>query len=271
MSTHASDAATRSPSARRPLEAATLLCGITLLAAAALVASFFTFVRGEPRPELALSSGLAITVAAVLVLRRVPGAPLLAVALSLFLVLFPALRKYYAFSLERPDETVGLVFSVAALAVAGVAATTGLTATVARFRLLPPTRAAAGVAATVGLVAAVVTGALIARTAPPDQGADLSDAELAALPQVVMDDFRFTPDRIEIVTGEDLVVRLVNDDTETYRFTIDELDVDVVVPSGRSAVARVTPAAAGTLTFYSSEEGGEHRDLGMVGEIVVAP
>lgn len=68
--------------------------------------------------------------------------------------------------------------------------------------------------------------------------------------------------------GTELVELLVDDDTETYRFVVDELDL-AVVPSGREAVVRVAPARPGTLA-PNSEAGGEHRTLGMPGSLVVS-
>ncbi len=65
-----------------------------------------------------------------------------------------------------------------------------------------------------------------------------------------------------------MLLRLRNEDTETCRFTVDELALDVIVPSGRTAIVRLVPPVTGTYTFYSSEEDGEHRDLGMEGIIV---
>ena len=254
------------------LDPMTVVSGVTLIASALLVGAFFLVVRGEPRIDLAAGSGLLLLAVAVATLRRVPFAALLGVPLTGFLVLFPALRRYYAFSFERPDETLGLVFSVAALAVAGVVATSGVAATVARIggvRALAGRGAAVG-AVVVGLLAGAVVGVVVASDAQPDQSDGLTAAEVENLPGIVMDDYRFTPDRLEGVVGEELVIRLTNDDTETYRFTIDELGVDTIVPSGRTAVVRLTPEAPGQLEFYSSEEGGEHRDLGMVGQIDVS-
>lgn len=76
---------------------------------------------------------------------------------------------------------------------------------------------------------------------------------------------------LQAQAGTELALLLVNNDTETYRFVVDELDVDVVVPSGRQAVVRVLAPDPRTFASYSSEEDGEHRDLGMEGTLVVSP
>lgn len=254
---------------RSPVEA---VAGWSLVAAGIVVTAFFLVVRGEPRVDLALS-GLVVLGAGVATLRRVPFAALLAIPLGLFMILFPALRRYYSFSLQRPDELVGLVFTVVAVILAGVVLVSGALAAVASWRPVRAvgTAAAAATGVVLGLAVAVGYALVVAAQAQPDQSDGLTDAEVAALPVVVMDDFRFTPDQLTAVVGEELAIRLVSEDVETYRFTIDQLDIDVIVPSGRTAVVRITPTEAGTLTFYSSEEGDEHRQLGMVGEITVAP
>lgn len=86
-----------------------------------------------------------------------------------------------------------------------------------------------------------------------------------------MDDYGYAPNVLQAQAGTELAVLLVNDDTETYRFVVDDLGVDVVVPSGRQAVVRVLAREARRFAFYSSEEEGEHRDLGMEGTLVVRP
>ncbi len=253
------------------LDPVSRLAGWAVLAAALVVTAFFLLVRGEPRPGLA-ASGAVVAVVGVAILTRVRFAAVLSVALGLFMVLFPALRKYYAFSLERPDEILGFGFTVVAVGVAAVLLVAGAVATIAAVapRSIPRGRGPLLGTVVLSVIVAAVGLAGFSALSQPDQRGELSSADVAALPEVVMDDFRYTPDRLRAVSGKELVLRLRNDDVESYRFTIDELDIDVIVPSGREAVVRVTPNEPGALTFYSSEEGGEHRDLGMIGTIEVA-
>ncbi len=247
-----------------------VLSGWSLLAAGVLVVVFFLVVRAEPRPELA-ASALVVAGVGLATLLRVPFAAVLSVPLGLFLLLFPALRKYYSFSLERPEEVGGLAFTLVALAIAGIVLTSGGLAVWAALRSVEWSRGRSAVASALlgGLAVGVAAAVVLDSQAQPDQAGELLDEQVAALPAVVMDDFRFVPDRLTARAGTESVIRVVNDDVETYRFTVDLLGLDVIVPSGRTAVVRFTPTRTGTLEFYSGEEGGEHRDLGMVGEIIV--
>lgn len=244
--------------------------GLQVLAAAGiagiglLFAAYVLVVRAEARPGLAAGSLLILGVAGA-VLAGVRWAPLLAVPLGLAVV--DRLAVYVPFSLARPDETGGLVFSALCLVVVSVAVAAGVAATWQAYGR-PLARPLAVVGAGAALVLLALT-ALLVPQAQPDQGDGLTAEQVAALPRVVMDDYRYAPDVLTATVGTELAVLLVNDDTETYRFVVDALGVDVVVPSGREAVVRLVPTAPGSLAFYSSEEAGEHRALGMVGTVLV--
>jgi len=251
------------PPVGRPLQ---LVAAAGIAGIAALYASYVLFVCAEPRPGLAAGSLLILAVAG-LVVAGVRWAPLLAVPLGVAVV--DRLGVYVPFSLERPDETGGLAFSLLSLVVVGVAAASGAVATALAYGVAVPRP---GVLTALGssLLVAALLG-LLAPQAQADQGAELSAQQVAVFPRVVMDDYRYAPDVLQAQAGTELAVLLVNDDTETYRFVIAELDVDVVVPSGRQAVVRVLAADPRTFAFYSSEEDGEHRDLGMEGTLIASP
>lgn len=251
------------PSVARPLQ---LVAAAGIAGIAVLYASYVLFVRAEPRPGLAAGSLLILAVAG-LVIAGVRWAPLLAVPLGVAVV--DRLGVYVPFSLERLEETGGLAFCLLCLLVVGVAATSGVVATTLAYRMSVPFPGVLTALGTSLLVAALL--ALLAPQAQADQGADLSTAQVATLPRVVMDDYNYAPAVLQAQAGTELALLLVNNDTETYRFVIDELDVDVVVPSGRQAVVRVLAPDPRTFAFYSSEEDGEHRDLGMEGTLVVNP
>jgi plastocyanin len=242
---------------------ARVLAGAGVLAAAALFVVFVLLVRAEPRPGLA-AGGLVLAAVAAVVVRGPRWAPLLAIPVAV--AVLDRMRVYVPFSLERPEEIGSLVFSLLVLAVVGVCLVTGPVAVLSTYRAV---RRATTWSAAGGLAVAALLGVALAASAQPDQGEGLTAAERASLPQVVMDDYRYVPDALSVQAGQELQVLLVNDDTETYRLVLDELDVDVVVPSGREAVVRLRPEARGTFTWYSSEEDGEHRALGMVGTLEV--
>ena len=77
----------------------------------------------------------------------------------------------------------------------------------------------------------------------------------------------FTPGEIEVSEG-DISVALANLDTFDHDFTIDELDVQILL--GPSASAEETfHASPGTYAFYCSVPG--HRESGMEGTLTVLP
>lgn len=243
--------------------AVTLLAAGALAVDAALFALYMTVVRAEPRWDLA-AGALFLLAAAALAAAGVRWAP--ALALPVGLAVLDRVQVYVPFSLERPDELVGLLFSAVCLVAVGVGAVAGPMATWQAYR--GPVRWAAAISLVGGLALTVVLAVALATAAEPDQRQGLSDAEVAQLPTVVMDDYLFSPSRLVIGAGEETVLRLVNDDTETYSFVVPELGVDVTVPSGREAVVRLRPEEPGRTVFFSDEEAGEHRELGMEGVIL---
>jgi nitrite reductase (NO-forming) len=77
----------------------------------------------------------------------------------------------------------------------------------------------------------------------------------------------FTPDEIEATEGE-VSVAIENLDTFDHDFTIDELDVQILLGPSAS-VDGTFPAAPGTYAFYCSIPG--HREAGMEGTLTVLP
>lgn len=262
MTTDRAPAPAISPRLRRPAPVALVAAG-ALTVDAILFALFMTVVRAEPRWDLA-AGALLLLAAAALVVTGVRWAP--ALALPVGLAVLDRVQVYVPFSLERPDDLAGVLFSAACLVSVGIGAVAGPLATWNAYR--PPARGATGVSVVGGVALAAGMAVVFAGAAEPDQGRGLSRAEVAELPVVVMDDYTFTPSRLDVAAGEETAVRLVNDDTETYSFVVDELGVSVTVPSGREAVVRLRADAPGPLAFYSAEEAGEHRELGMEGVLV---
>lgn len=96
---------------------------------------------------------------------------------------------------------------------------------------------------------------------------------------VRLGDYRFAPDKIQLVTGQPVILRLVNTDLITpHNFSLDDpndgLDVDVDVPAGDTVDVRLMPLFAGTHTFYCKNKllfMDSHRDRGMEGKLIVTP
>ena len=82
--------------------------------------------------------------------------------------------------------------------------------------------------------------------------------------------YSFTPDTIEVKAGETIRVKLTNTGG-THDFVIDELNVQSsLLGSGEEEIIEITASAdakGSTYEFYCSV--GNHRELGMVGEIKI--
>lgn len=79
--------------------------------------------------------------------------------------------------------------------------------------------------------------------------------------------FYYAPDEIRVKRGEPVRITLNSVDA-MHDFVIDELDVKTpVIQAGETATVEFTPETAGEYTFYCSV--GQHRQLGMVGTLIV--
>jgi uncharacterized cupredoxin-like copper-binding protein len=77
----------------------------------------------------------------------------------------------------------------------------------------------------------------------------------------------FNPDDIEVAEGE-VAVELVNLDAFDHDFTVDELDVKLLMGPNET-VDETFHVMPGTFTFYCSIPG--HREAGMEGTLSVLP
>jgi hypothetical protein len=73
----------------------------------------------------------------------------------------------------------------------------------------------------------------------------------------------FIPSRFECAINEDIGITLVNTGARPHTFTIDELDVDVLVPPGETKMVTIRPTRLAHYTYYSNTP--EDRALGMKG------
>jgi hypothetical protein len=73
----------------------------------------------------------------------------------------------------------------------------------------------------------------------------------------------FIPSRFECAINEDIVITLVNTGARPHTFTIDALDVDVLVPPGATKMVTIRPTRLAHYTYYSNTP--EDRALGMKG------
>lgn len=107
----------------------------------------------------------------------------------------------------------------------------------------------------------------------------LSDAASKRVIEVTLGDYRYHPDKIELIVNQPVVLHLVNTDTFTpHTFTLpdnsDGLDVDVDIPAGESVDVHLMPLVIGTHTFYCTNKllfFENHREKGMEGTLTVIP
>jgi plastocyanin len=107
----------------------------------------------------------------------------------------------------------------------------------------------------------------------------LSAATPAQTVPVTMGDYRFTPDKITMQSGETVRLELTNSDSMTpHNFTLKDetagLNVDIDVNAGKTEVVDIMPLVPGTYKFYCNKKlpfMKSHRKHGMEGTLVVAP
>ncbi len=99
----------------------------------------------------------------------------------------------------------------------------------------------------------------------------VSPEALAALPALTTKDYRFDKPEIRAKVGEMVALRLDNADTSTHYLDIDELNVHVLMPAGKSNLAIFTPTQPGTYTFYCRPHADKAARTGMVGTLIVEP
>lgn len=77
--------------------------------------------------------------------------------------------------------------------------------------------------------------------------------------------FFFSPNVISAKVGETVTINITAKGQHT--FTIDQLNVNVNVPNGRTTQVKFTPEQKGTFQFYCAIPG--HRERGQIGTITV--
>jgi plastocyanin len=231
---------------------------LAVLAVGQLVA--YLVLTGEPNPEIAATAVLPVGAAAAVLL--LPAWPAPAAALAVVVTIVATRTTELPFDLARPDTPAPFAFAVGQLLTCGVAAGCAV-------HLLLPAGRARGPAlpAVAGLAAGALTGVALLVLAPQDDlTGGLTDAEVAALPQVSMVEHRFEPAQLRVAAGEPFAVAFTNDGARPHSFAVPTLDLDVLVPSGRtrSVVVRLEP---GTYDYVCSV--GDHEREGMKGRVVV--
>lgn len=238
---------------RRP---AVTIALVAMLALAAEILLAYLVLGGAPNPGMAAIAVLPLAAAGALWTGR--RWALIAAALTAALVIGMRLLAL-SFDLGRPGDLVPFLLAAAMLLTAGLAAA-------AIAGLLPRRVAAPGLLGGGALLAAATSAGLLLLSPQGDDTGSLTTAQTAALPTVEMANYSYAPAQLRVVTGQSVAFRFTNDTDDTHTFAIDDLDVDVQVPSGRTRIV-VVDAPAGDYAFYCSA--GSHREDGMEGRLVI--
>ena len=117
----------------------------------------------------------------------------------------------------------------------------------------------------IGLIA-LVTAALMATSLAACGGGATPSPEP---PSVSMEasEFAFSPNKISGTAGQTLTIKLANKGTIEHDFTIDALNVKLLVGVGKTGETTTPVLAAGTYDFYCAIPG--HKEAGMVGTLEV--
>ena len=238
---------------RRSPAATVALAAVLALAVEVLLA--YLVLGGAPNPGMAAVAVLPLGVAAALWRGKRWGL----VAAALVAVLVIGLRTLaISFDLARPGDVAPFLLTVAMLVSAGLAVSSAIAGL-----------AGAGRNTLVGggaLLAAATGAGLLLLSPQGDDTGSLTDEQVTALPTVEMVNFSYAPAQLRVEPGQSVAFRFTNDTDDTHTFTVDDLDLDVQVPSGRSRVV-VVDAAAGEYGFWCSAR--SHREDGMEGRLVV--
>jgi len=227
-------------------------------------------------PPLVLILGLpALVVAAPIVLTRWRWAPLLAVLYWILILIMN--REQIPHDITHPEVFNPFAFTVMVLALAVVALVAGVGATVQSYRV----GTAAGMAGDPlhlprwfpGLLvslAGICGGALLVGAIPQaEDTTGVSPEALAALPALGAGHFQYDQPELRVRAGQVIALRLENRDNVGHSFDIDEFNVHVPIGLDGPSLALFTPNKPGTYTYYCSLP--SHRELGMVGTLIVEP
>jgi plastocyanin len=245
-----SSAATRiHPPARPPVAAIGKLTMAALLGLPLLISSDLV-VHGLTMTGL-LFTGIALVLAGTvsgLIATGWRWAPLLGAALYA-LMLLTSVPVILA-ALSHPSDTYLFAFNVIFLALTAVGMGAGIGATVQNYRRAANRPAPRWLAAGLAGLAGVVLGAiLVAALAGAGTDTGVSSQALATLPSFTAQNSQFAPATLNAHIGQPVALRLDNRDGTPHTFTIHELNVDVSMPAGKSALALFTATKAGVYSI----------------------
>jgi plastocyanin len=233
-------------------------------------------ILGQFFPPLALVLGLPALVAAILiVLTRWRWAALLGVLY--WILMIAANRRHIPYNLTHPEFFTMFAFTVFMQVLTIVGMVAGAGATLQNYRA-PTANAVPNdhllvprwFLTLLWLLAGLCLGAILVGAIPrTDDAAGVSPEALVALPAVRAANLRFDRPELRVRSGEVVALRLENRDNIAHSFEIDEFKVHVPISPDKPSLAVFTPDTLGTYTFYCGLP--SHRNLGMVGTLIVEP
>jgi plastocyanin len=249
------------------------------LTVAALVINAMSFVPyllvlGGPI-DLSLGHMIPTLVVAGIVASRLRWVPALGALLGGLLLL-----DAYVFltdMLVQPTSAAYFAFAAVFFATAIVGLVAGAGSTIQNYRaplsrpFVDPPAPRSAYPALLALVALVLGGILTTAIQPRATLPGVSPEALAQLPALTAKDYLFEQPEIRARVGERVVLRLDNADTSTHYLDIDEFNVHVLMPTGKSNLALFTPTQPGTYTFYCHPHADKAARTGMVGTLIVEP
>jgi plastocyanin len=179
--------------------------------------------------------------------------------------------------LTRPDSAASFAFAALFFASSLIALVAGVAATLQHDRVpysrpfVDPPAPPVAPMALLAFAALVLGGILTAAIQPHSELSGVSPEALAALPALTTKDYQFDQTTIKSRVGETVALRLDNADSSAHSLDIDEFNVHVPIPAGKSSLALFTPSAPGIYTFYCLPHADKTARTGMIGTLVVEP
>ncbi len=253
---------------RQPLAALGKLTVAALIGIALLLVYVQAILMGYFRPDLVTFLLITLLVAGVAATGW-PWAPLLGALWSGLII--AGNREAVIYDLTHPLEASAhnFAFMAISVAIAVVGIASGIGATAQNYRGAGRALPRWYPGALASLAALCLGAILVALTVQANTGAGVSPAGLRQLPAITMRGMSFDQQQISARVGETVALRIENDTGAPHSFDVDELDVHVAAPTGKSNLILFRPARAGTYMFYCGVPG--HRAAGMTGTLVVMP
>ena len=216
----------------------------------------------------------SLVVAGLVAIRR-RWTPVLGALLGALWLLDAAI--FLTASLVQPDSAATFAFAALFFATALVALVAGVAATVQNYRAprrrpwVDPPAPAWSLTALLIVAALILGGILTTAIQPRAALPGVTPEALAALPGLTTRDYQFDQTTLTARVGETVALRLDNADSSAHALDIDEFDVHVRMPAGKSSLALFTPTEPGTYTFYCRPHADKTAKSGMVGTLMVTP